>query len=66
MSIEAAAWFSGKTVDELRAMDANQADWQQVFDAEFERLAGIYSCADAALIAEYFTNHKTGRRRYDD
>jgi len=47
-------------------MDANQAEWQQVFDTEFERLAGIYSCADAALIAEYFTNHKTGRRRYDD
>ena len=60
MTIEAAAEFSGKTVEEIQAMET-KPDWQEVFDAEYEALRGIHSAQDAALIAEYYANHKTGR-----
>jgi len=59
MSIEAAAEFSGKTVDELNTMSASQGNWQTVFTREYERLRGLYTPGDAAMIAEYYAERKT-------
>lgn len=57
--IQAAAWFSGKTVEELNTIHARQDIWQTVFNREYERLRGLYTPADAAMIAEYYAERKT-------
>lgn len=63
MSAQDAAEFSGKTIEQIKAIErvAAHDEWQRIFNAEYEALRNIHAPADAALIAEYYANQKTGR-----